>query len=312
MSVQEEQFEWDAFIFDTNELSLAAVGAWIKCLHKMRKSVTRGRISMPIEGYARMFGSTVDHAQKVIDEIATYRVGDAERDVNSNITLTNRRMFRVWEAKEANRIRQLEWQQKKREEENEKNNVPITEKYKNITNLPYISSSSLNSSLPEKEKDLRRKKSKIYVEQVFAHWQTVLDHPKAILTKERERCISSRLEEGYSVEDLMRAVDGCKASPYHNGKNDSGSIFHDPTLIFRSGSKVEQFIGYLDNKKPNGTNSKYPQRRSNVTVLEESEQYFRDKLRAEEANNGGGTGNIHPDQQDPGTARMDAIDRKRA
>jgi hypothetical protein len=222
--MSETPFNWSDFIDDTNELSLAAVGAWIKCLHKMRKSVTRGRISMPIEGYARMFGSSVDQAQRVVDEIAEFGVGNAET-CEGKITLINRRMYR-----ESNL-------DSKPSNGNDLAKVPQTS-----PNLTYISSSSLSSSLGKKEDKEGRKKE---ICEVFAFWQTHLDHPQAKLTVERHKFIGSRLGEGYSVDDLKAAIRGCKNSPHHMGRNDHGKIYDGIDLIFRNGSKVEQFIGYL-------------------------------------------------------------------
>lgn len=232
-----EQFDWNAFIDDTNELSLAAVGGWLKCLHKMRKSVTRGRISMPIEGYARMFGSSVDQAKRVIDELLSFGTASSEvSDINENITLINRRMYRDWKTREDNRIRQLEFQQRKRAEQAKENNGNIT---------AHNGNSTLSSSLSSQDNlDTRRKKEKKEVEEIFAFWQERLGHGRTILTRERSRYISNRLAEGYTVDDMKQAIEGCKVSPFHNGKNDSGAIYHGIDLIFRSGSKVEQFISY--------------------------------------------------------------------
>lgn len=100
-----DQFYYADFLRDTNELSLAATGAWIKCLCKMWFSVTRGQISMPMPGYARMFGSSVDQAKAVIDELITFGICDADTDCNANVTLTNRRMHREHVEREANRHR---------------------------------------------------------------------------------------------------------------------------------------------------------------------------------------------------------------
>lgn len=85
---------------------------------------------------------------------------------------------------------------------------------------------------------------------IFRYWQETLGHSRSLLTAERERAIHNRLKEGYSVGDLKRAIDGCKASPYHNGVNETGAIYHGIDLICRNGSNVERFIGYLDGRPP--------------------------------------------------------------
>jgi len=79
------------------------------------------------------------------------------------------------------------------------------------------------------------------VKRVFGHWRQVMEHPDAKLTPERQKRIEQRLREGYSVEALFEAIDGCAASPFHRGDNDRHTVYDDLMLIFRNGSKVEQF-----------------------------------------------------------------------
>ncbi|MCI0699318.1 hypothetical protein L0337_45860, partial [candidate division KSB1 bacterium] len=84
------------------------------------------------------------------------------------------------------------------------------------------------------------------IQMVFAHWQTVMDHPLAKLTKERRRKVQMRLKEGYTVEQLKQAIDGNKASPFHQGQNDHGTKYDDLELICRKGAQVEKFIGIAE------------------------------------------------------------------
>ena len=79
------------------------------------------------------------------------------------------------------------------------------------------------------------------VEAVFNYWRDRTGHPEAKLTREREMNIRGRLEEGYTVEQLQEAIEGCRGSPFHQGDNERGHRYDDITLICRSGSKVEQF-----------------------------------------------------------------------
>ena len=87
------------------------------------------------------------------------------------------------------------------------------------------------------------------ISQVFDYWRQSLGHPRARLTADRKAAVRRRLAEGYSVDEIKRAIDGCKASPFHQGDNEFGSVYDDLTLICRSGSKLEQFIGYLSRGK---------------------------------------------------------------
>lgn len=70
-----------------------------------------------------------------------------------------------------------------------------------------------------------------------------MDHPQAKLGDKRRKVIASRLKEGYSVDELKRAIDGCKASPWHQGQNGNKRKYDDIELICRNASKVDQFIG---------------------------------------------------------------------
>lgn len=81
---------------------------------------------------------------------------------------------------------------------------------------------------------------------IFDYWKSVHEHPRAQLDPKRKRAISDRLK-AYSIEDLKKAIDGCKKSPHHQGKNDQGTIYDDIELICRDSKRVEQFIHYAEN-----------------------------------------------------------------
>ena len=76
---------------------------------------------------------------------------------------------------------------------------------------------------------------------VFDHWRQALNHPKAVLDPKRAAAIERALKN-YSVDELCRAVDGCKASPHHMGQNNTGQRYDDIELIVRDAKHVEQFL----------------------------------------------------------------------
>lgn len=77
---------------------------------------------------------------------------------------------------------------------------------------------------------------------VFRHWLTRMNKGQNTkLTQERSKLIAARIRDGYSVDDMIRAIDGCAASAFNMGQNDNGTLYNDITLIFRSGSKLEHF-----------------------------------------------------------------------
>lgn len=79
---------------------------------------------------------------------------------------------------------------------------------------------------------------------VFDHWKTTLNHPMAKLDKNRKKVISERLKDGYSIDDLKTAINGCKNSEWHMGKNDRSTVFDDLELILRNAGNVDKFIGF--------------------------------------------------------------------
>lgn len=83
---------------------------------------------------------------------------------------------------------------------------------------------------------------------IFEYWQKTLNHPIAKFTKERKARVRDRLRS-YSVDDICRAIDGCKASPHHQGQNDRNTVFDDLELICRNDTQLEKFMGYLGNGK---------------------------------------------------------------
>lgn len=77
--------------------------------------------------------------------------------------------------------------------------------------------------------------------ELFAYWQTRFNKPRAKFGSDRRRLVRARLREGYTPDDIRRAIDGCKASGFHNGENEGGGEYNDLTLICRNSSKLERF-----------------------------------------------------------------------
>ncbi|NEV63998.1 hypothetical protein [Thiorhodococcus minor] len=80
------------------------------------------------------------------------------------------------------------------------------------------------------------------VQAVFTYWQQVMAKPQARLDAKRRAAIAARLKDGYTPAALERAVDGCRASAWHQGHNDRGRAFDDIALICRDAPRVEQFL----------------------------------------------------------------------
>ena len=80
------------------------------------------------------------------------------------------------------------------------------------------------------------------VQAVFSYWcQAFHKNAATKLTDDRAALIAARLAEGATVERCKLAIDGCKASPEHNGQKD-GRVFNEIGLIFRSMDKLDGFV----------------------------------------------------------------------
>jgi hypothetical protein len=80
------------------------------------------------------------------------------------------------------------------------------------------------------------------VAEVFGHWVEVTGrNGRTKLTTMRRKAVAARLKEGYTVDDLRQAIDGCARSPFHQGQNDRQTKYDDLVLICRDGERVEQF-----------------------------------------------------------------------
>ncbi len=67
---------------DTCALSLATKGGWIDILCMLHGAQNRGTMTLPVVGWARVMGATVDQATAVIDELAAMNVAEVVRGGN--------------------------------------------------------------------------------------------------------------------------------------------------------------------------------------------------------------------------------------
>jgi hypothetical protein len=77
---------------------------------------------------------------------------------------------------------------------------------------------------------------------IYTFWKATMGLERARLTPERAKKIRQRLKDGYSIEDVEKAIMGCKDSPFHQGQNDRNTVYNDLTLILRNGSFLEKFM----------------------------------------------------------------------
>jgi len=81
------------------------------------------------------------------------------------------------------------------------------------------------------------------IDAVIAHYRNL--HPLARPGEKERRLISARLKDGFTVEDLIQAINGCHASPFHRGENDRNRPYQSLELIVRDAKHVQDFIEVL-------------------------------------------------------------------
>jgi hypothetical protein len=99
------QFYPSDYLVDTRVLSLAARGAWVDIICVLHKSSTRGTLTLPARGWARIMGSTEADFQCALSEIEEMKVGDVIRNGNGDVSVTCRRMMNESITREQTRLR---------------------------------------------------------------------------------------------------------------------------------------------------------------------------------------------------------------
>lgn len=77
-------------------------------------------------------------------------------------------------------------------------------------------------------------------QELFDHWRTTMQHPKAVLTDERRRRIATALKT-YGLERCKAAVTGCTRSTWHMGDNPSALRYDGLETILRDAGQIEKF-----------------------------------------------------------------------
>ncbi|KMV90417.1 phage replication protein O domain [Klebsiella oxytoca 10-5249] len=78
------------------------------------------------------------------------------------------------------------------------------------------------------------------VRQVFSHWQTEHHHLSAKLDGKRRKRIKARLAEGFTADELCRAISGAKGDSWLMGKNPSKKRYDGIDTLLRDAAQVER------------------------------------------------------------------------
>jgi D-ribose pyranose/furanose isomerase RbsD len=114
-------------------------------------------------------------------------------------------------------------------------------------------SSKINNNINTNSKYIYNSKDCAKINEVVAHYKTY--HPNALkrLSKKSKTFlgVKGRLGDGYSVAELVEAVDGMHKSPFHLGQNDQKTKYLSLELCMRSAEQVERFIAIARDDSPN-------------------------------------------------------------
>lgn len=95
------------------------------------------------------------------------------------------------------------------------------------------------------------------VQRVWEAWLESTGKRRSVFDPKRRRLIEARLQD-YSTDELVEAVQGWKASPYHRGENERGEVYNGLGLLLRDSEHVEKFIAFHRGEKTNGSGPKVP------------------------------------------------------
>ncbi len=125
-----------------------------------------------------------------------------------------------------------------------------------------IEEETLSANLPTGEES---EKPDSPARQVFDHWRAAMGKTAAAkMDSKRAGAVRARLHDGYTVDDLKRAVDGCKATPHNMGQNDRGEKYDDLGLICRDAAHVDRFMANAGSP-PVGSDPPKPKWKPNPT-----------------------------------------------
>ncbi|MFA5431933.1 MAG: hypothetical protein WDA59_08050 [Methanofastidiosum sp.] len=100
----------------------------------------------------------------------------------------------------------------------------------------------------KKENLERLKEASFGVTKVFNYWKDKMGY-NAELTEERERLITERLAEGFTIEQCIEAINSCYNSPWHMGKNPNNTKYNHISNIFKDNERLQSFLGHNYNQQ---------------------------------------------------------------
>lgn len=129
-----------------------------------------------------------------------------------------------------------------------KSDGEVTNKDKDKDKEEEITNVILSQSVPDSHLDVNKKNKRAQdTRKVFDYWVQTTGRNNAVkLDAKRRGKIQARLAEGYTVEQLCRAVYGFSRDPFHSGDNPRGKKYLDIPTLLRDGPKVDEGLDLAD------------------------------------------------------------------
>lgn len=102
-------------------------------------------------------------------------------------------------------------------------------------------------SLSLKLREDNSNKRQQVINRVFVHWQKTFQEPQAKLDSDRFFWIERALKKGFSIEQLVQAIDGCAKTPFNVGQNKQGQCYYGLHTIFKNAEHIERFMRQAKN-----------------------------------------------------------------
>jgi hypothetical protein len=124
------------------------------------------------------------------------------------------------------------------------------------------------SVTPARLREANHATTTVKVNEVFTHWQQVMQHPQAKLDNKRQALIQKSLQAGYSVAQLCEAIRGCSMTPHNMGDNERGQRYDGLHVILRDADQIDRFI-HNYHHPPQQRNATERQQQANQQVLQD-------------------------------------------
>jgi hypothetical protein len=112
--------------------------------------------------------------------------------------------------------------------------------------------------------------------EVFEHYRECghpTAHPKPKSTSKEWKAIRSRIADGYTVDDLKKAIDGMHMTPHNLGENERGQLYLGLELCMRTEGQVERFRETSEHGPPARKQILSKQDQSFMNALQHAEKF---------------------------------------